>query len=200
ARLGWLARGAGGDARVGQCLRWLPGHATDARNVQEKRAEVGRQRSALTRCRGEQHERQSTCTVVPGRCRELHPRAERLVLTAVHNPWSMGLPAPLPSGNKLELFIGTFIGAITFSGSVIAFGKLSGRIRSAPVVFKGQHLVNLALGIAMIGFGIWFFLSPPNVYWFPFIVMTALAFLLGFLIIIPIGGADMPVVISMLNS
>jgi NAD(P) transhydrogenase subunit beta len=64
-------------------------------------------------------------------------------------------------------------------------------------VFKGQHLLNLALGIAMIGFGIWFFLGGG---WPPFIVMTALAFLLGFLIIIPIGGADMPVVISMLNS
>ena len=66
---------------------------------------------------------------------------------------------PIPTGNKLELFIGTFIGAITFSGSVIAFGKLSGRIRSAPVVFAGQHWLNLALALAMIGFGIGFFLS-----------------------------------------
>jgi NAD(P) transhydrogenase subunit beta len=123
-----------------------------------------------------------------------------IAIAAVNNPAAMGLPVPIPTGNKLELFIGTFIGAITFSGSVIAFGKLSGRIRSAPVVFPGQHLVNLALGLAMIGFGIWFFLSPSNVHWLPFIVMTALAFLLGFLIIIPIGGADMPVVISMLNS
>src|SRR5437899_6430509 len=123
-----------------------------------------------------------------------------IAVAAVNNPVAMGLDAPITVGHKVELFIGTFIGAITFSGSVIAFGKLSGRIRSAPVVFKGQHFVNLALGIAMLGFGIWFFLSPPNVYWFPFIVMTALAFLLGFLIIIPIGGADMPVVISMLNS
>src|SRR4029453_5850526 len=103
----------------------------------------------------------------------------------------------IPTGNKLELFIGTFIGAITFSGSVIAFGKLSGRISGAPVVFKGQHLLNLLLGIAMIGFGIWFFLGGG---WAPFLVMTALAFLLGVLIIIPIGGADMPVVISKLNS
>ena len=103
----------------------------------------------------------------------------------------------IPTGNKLELFIGTFIGAITFSGSVIAFGKLSGRMSGAPIVFKGQHLLNLAIGIAMIGFGIWFFLGGG---WMPFIVMSALAFLLGVLIIIPIGGADMPVVISMLNS
>ena len=120
-----------------------------------------------------------------------------IAIAAVNNPPAFGLPAVIPTGNKLELFIGTFIGAITFSGSVIAFGKLSGRLSGAPVVFKGQHLVNLALGIAMIGFGIWFFLGGG---WMPFIVMTALAFLLGFLIIIPIGGADMPVVISMLNS
>jgi NAD(P) transhydrogenase subunit beta len=68
------------------------------------------------------------------------------------------------------------------------------------VTFKGQHFVNLAIGIAMIAFGIWFCIAPPSVHWMPFIIMTALAFLLGFLLIIPIGGADMPVVISMLNS
>jgi H+-translocating NAD(P) transhydrogenase subunit beta len=120
-----------------------------------------------------------------------------IAIAAINNPVSFGLPAVIPTGNKLELFLGTFIGAITFSGSVIAFGKLSGRISGAPIVFKGQHLLNLIIGIAMIGFGIWFFLGGG---WLPFIVMTALAFLLGFLIIIPIGGADMPVVISMLNS
>ena len=120
-----------------------------------------------------------------------------IAVAAINNPVSMGLPAVIPTGNKLELFLGTFIGAITFSGSVIAFGKLSGRISGAPVVFKGQHLLNLALGIAMIGFGVWFFLGGG---WVPFLIMTALAFLLGVLIIIPIGGADMPVVISMLNA
>ncbi len=120
-----------------------------------------------------------------------------IAIAAVHNPASFGLPVPLPTGNMLELFIGTFIGAITFSGSVIAFGKLSGRISGKPVVYPGQHLINLVLAIAMIGFGVWFFTGGG---WLPFIVMTAIAFLLGFLIIIPIGGADMPVVISMLNS
>ncbi|MEO5700422.1 MAG: NAD(P)(+) transhydrogenase (Re/Si-specific) subunit beta [Casimicrobiaceae bacterium] len=120
-----------------------------------------------------------------------------IAVAAVHNPGSFGLPVPLPTGNMLELFIGTFIGAITFSGSVIAFGKLSGRISGKPVVYPGQHLINLLLAIAMVGFGIWFFMGGG---WLPFIVMTAIAFLLGFLIIIPIGGADMPVVISMLNS
>ncbi len=120
-----------------------------------------------------------------------------IAVAAVNDPAAFGLPAPLPTGNMLELFIGTFIGAITFSGSVIAFGKLSGRIGSAPIVYPGQHWINLLIGIAMIGFGIWFFMGGG---WLPFIVMTALAFLLGVLIIIPIGGADMPVVISMLNS
>ena len=123
-----------------------------------------------------------------------------IAVSAIHDPGAFGLHVPIPTGNKLELFIGTFIGAITFSGSVIAFGKLSGRIRSAPVVFPGQHLLNLALAIAMIGFGVWFFLSADDAKWFPYVVMTAIAFVLGVLIIIPIGGADMPVVISMLNS
>ncbi|MGH8803004.1 MAG: NAD(P)(+) transhydrogenase (Re/Si-specific) subunit beta, partial [Casimicrobiaceae bacterium] len=123
-----------------------------------------------------------------------------IAISAIHDPAAFGLRVPLPSGNRLELFIGTFIGAITFSGSVIAFGKLSGRMRSAPVTFAGQHLLNLVLALVMIGFGIAFFLSADESKWIPYIVMTAIAFMLGVLIIIPIGGADMPVVISMLNS
>jgi NAD(P) transhydrogenase subunit beta len=123
-----------------------------------------------------------------------------IAIAAVNNPEAMGLHTPITGLHKAELFIGTFIGAVTFSGSVIAFGKLSGRIRSAPVVFKGQHWLNLTLGVVMIGFGVAFLLAEPRLEWPPFIVMTALAFLLGFLLIIPIGGADMPVVISMLNS
>ncbi len=123
-----------------------------------------------------------------------------IAISAIHDPAAFGLHVPLPAGNRLELFIGTFIGAITFSGSVIAFGKLSGKIRSAPVVFAGQHILNLVLALVMFGFGIAFFLAPDALKWLPYIVMTAIAFLLGLLIIIPIGGADMPVVISMLNS
>ena len=128
-----------------------------------------------------------------------------IAFAVVNNPASFGIADPLPTGNKLELFIGTFVGAVTFSGSVIAFGKLAGLGRhfrlfsSAPVVFPGQHLLNLALGVAMIGFGAAFFMAGDKG-WTPFITMTAIAFLLGLLIIIPIGGADMPVVISMLNS
>ena len=109
---------------------------------------------------------------------------------------------PIPVGNRLELFIGTFVGAITFSGSVIAFGKLSGKYKfrlfqGAPVSFPGQHLVNLALALVMLGCGAWFMATQS---WTPFIIMTVIAFVLGVLIIIPIGGADMPVVVSMLNS
>lgn len=122
-----------------------------------------------------------------------------IAIAAINNPVSFGLPAVLPAGSKLELFLGTFIGAMTWSGSVIAFLKLSGRMSGTPVVFSGQHMLNLLLAIIMVGFGLWFFFSETT-NWTAFIVMTAIAFLLGFLIIIPIGGADMPVVISMLNS
>ncbi len=99
--------------------------------------------------------------------------------------------------NRIELFIGTFIGAITFTGSIIAFGKLSGKLGSKPLRFAGQHWVNLALGILMIAFGIAFSISPS---WESFLIMTAIALLLGVLLIMPIGGADMPVIVSMLNS
>ncbi len=122
-----------------------------------------------------------------------------IAIAAINNPVSFGLPAVLPMGSKFELFLGTFIGAMTWSGSVIAFLKLSGRMSGAPVVFGGQHMLNLVLAIVMVGFGLWFFFSDTT-NWTAFIVMTAIAFVLGFLIIIPIGGADMPVVISMLNS
>jgi NAD(P) transhydrogenase subunit beta len=129
-----------------------------------------------------------------------------IAFAVVNNPSAFNIPDPMPRGNRLELFIGTFVGAITFSGSIIAFGKLAGlgkRFRlfsSAPVVFKGQHLVNLILALVMVGFGLAFFFSGSEGQWMPFIVMAGIAFLLGVLIIIPIGGADMPVVISMLNS
>ncbi|MFL6672714.1 MAG: NAD(P)(+) transhydrogenase (Re/Si-specific) subunit beta [Massilia sp.] len=132
-----------------------------------------------------------------------------IAVAAVAEPWAFGIAThdtPLPLGNRIELFIGTFVGAITFSGSVIAFGKLSGKYKfrlfqGAPVRFAGQHMVNLALAVVMIGAGLAFVLAPGIApAWLPFLVMTAVAFVLGVLIIIPIGGADMPVVVSMLNS
>jgi len=128
-----------------------------------------------------------------------------IAVAAVAEPWAFGIVgpgAPIPTGNRVELFIGSFVGAITFSGSVIAFGKLAGRFKfrlfqGAPVVFKGQHPLNAALGLLMAASGIAFVVTQS---WTPFALMLAVAFLLGVLIIIPIGGADMPVVVSMLNS
>ncbi len=122
-----------------------------------------------------------------------------IAISAVNDPAAFHLPVPLPTGNKLELFLGSFIGAMTWSGSVIAFLKLSGRMSGAPITFPGQHLVNLLLALVMVGFGLWFFLDPAT-NWLAFTLMIGTAFILGFLIIVPIGGADMPVVISMLNS
>jgi H+-translocating NAD(P) transhydrogenase subunit beta len=132
--------------------------------------------------------------------------AVAIAIAIVAEPHAFSIVAakgdPIPFGNRLELFIGTFVGAITFSGSVIAFGKLSGKYKfrlfqGAPVVFTGQHMVNLGLALAMLGCGIWFMLTQD---WTPFVILTIIAFILGVLIIIPIGGADMPVVVSMLNS
>ena len=129
-----------------------------------------------------------------------------IAIAAVVEPQSLGIVANLgdaiPAGNRLELFLGAAIGAITFSGSVIAFGKLSGKYKfrlfqGAPVQFKGQHWVNLVLGLAILGLGL-VYMFTGNLQ--AFALMLALAFVIGVLIIIPIGGADMPVVVSMLNS
>lgn len=129
-----------------------------------------------------------------------------IAIAAVVEPQSLGIVASLgdaiPVGNRLELFLGAAIGAITFSGSVIAFGKLSGKYKfrlfqGAPVQFKGQHMLNLAIGLTVIGLGL-VYMFTGNLQ--AFAVMLALAFIIGVLIIIPIGGADMPVVVSMLNS
>lgn len=131
--------------------------------------------------------------------------AVAIAVAVVAEPHAFGIVAAgtlIPTGNRFELFIGTFVGAITFSGSVIAFGKLSGKYKfrlfqGAPVVFPGQHMLNLALAVLMLAMGVWFMLTQA---WTPFVIMTLIAFVLGVLIIIPIGGADMPVVVSMLNS
>jgi len=128
-----------------------------------------------------------------------------IAVAVVAEPWAFGITTKgvaIPFGNKFELFLGGAIGAITFSGSVIAFGKLSGKYKfrlfqGAPVTFGGQHMLNLVLGIAMLLLGLGFSFTES---WTMFFVMLAIAFVLGVLIIIPIGGADMPVVVSMLNS
>ena len=98
---------------------------------------------------------------------------------------------------QIELFLGAFIGAITFSASVIAYGKLSGKFGAKSVNFPGQHLINLILALIVVGLGIAFYLTGSQT---AFMAMVAIAIALGVLLIIPIGGADMPVVVSMLNS
>jgi NAD(P) transhydrogenase subunit beta len=129
-----------------------------------------------------------------------------IAVAAVAEPQAFQIVAkagdPIPAGNRLELFLGAAIGAITFSGSVIAFGKLSGTykfrlFKGAPVVFAGQHQINLVLGLTTIGLGLAFMVTGS---WPAFFAMLLLSFVMGVLIIIPIGGADMPVVVSMLNS
>ena len=124
-----------------------------------------------------------------------------IAMSAFNNPYSYGIVSlpgqALHASNRIELFIGTFVGAITFTGSIIAFGKLSGKISGKPVRFAGQHMLNLVLGLVSVGLCVVFFMTPS---WTPFLIMTAIALALGILIIIPIGGADMPVVVSMLNS
>jgi H+-translocating NAD(P) transhydrogenase subunit beta len=128
-----------------------------------------------------------------------------IAVAAVAEPYAFAIVAkgdPIPGGNRIELALGAFIGAVTFSGSVIAFGKLSGTykfrlFKGAPVQFPGQHKLNLVLGLATLFFIFGFWHSQS---WFDFTLIIALGFALGVLLIIPIGGADMPVVVSMLNS
>ena len=128
-----------------------------------------------------------------------------IAIAAVIEPHALNITEKgmqIPAGNRLELFLGAAIGAITFSGSVIAFGKLSGKYKfrlfqGAPIVFSGQHFINLIVGLSIIVLGVVFTLTEN---WAAFFLLLALSFIVGVLIIIPIGGADMPVVVSMLNS
>ncbi len=101
------------------------------------------------------------------------------------------------AAQRVELFIGAFIGAITFTASLIAFGKLSGKVSGKPISFTGQHPLNLLLALVMLGFGIGYFVTGSAG---AFLLMVGIALVLGVTLIIPIGGADMPVVVSMLNS
>ncbi|MEE9289750.1 MAG: NAD(P)(+) transhydrogenase (Re/Si-specific) subunit beta [Alphaproteobacteria bacterium] len=119
---------------------------------------------------------------------------------AFYNPAAYGIAdaaGALKFVSRIEMSLGTVIGAITFSGSIVAFAKLQALVSGNPVVFPGQHLLNLFLGLVILGMGVLFTMDAVPVW---FWAMAVLAFLIGFLIIIPIGGADMPVVISMLNS
>ena len=111
--------------------------------------------------------------------------------------YGIGVFGNIRMPSLVEMSLGAAIGAITFSGSLIAFGKLQGVLGGSPLVFKGQHLLNALLGIMLITTIVWLVQTNSEIaFWF----VIGLSIILGFTIILPIGGADMPVVVSMLNS
>ena len=122
-----------------------------------------------------------------------------VALSAFYNPeaFELGTLGNIKTASIIEMSIGASIGAVTFTGSVIAFLKLQGLMSGAPITFKGQHFINLLIGIGIIFLIIYITINQNNhIFW----ILIASSFLIGLLLIIPIGGADMPVVISMLNS
>jgi len=118
---------------------------------------------------------------------------------ALYAPASYGIGAVghIKMSSLIEMSLGAAIGAITFSGSIVAFTKLQGLVSGAPIVFRGQHALNALLGLALVALIVLFSGNEMHEY---FWALTVLSFVIGVLIIIPIGGADMPVVVSMLNS
>ena len=123
-----------------------------------------------------------------------------LIAVAVYlepESYNLGISGQLKLANLIELGLGAAIGAITFTGSIVAFLKLQGIMKGKPTSFPGQHLLNLALGLA-ITFFLFVFCADQS--FVMFLLLIFCAFLLGWLLIIPIGGADMPVIVSMLNS
>lgn len=100
----------------------------------------------------------------------------------------------------VEVFIGVFIGAVTFTGSIIAWGKLDGKIRSKPLLYPGRHMVNILLVVISIVLGVLFTMAPGISGMLYLIIMTIIACFIGVMLVMAIGGADMPVVVSMLNS
>jgi len=122
-----------------------------------------------------------------------------VALSAFYNPEAFGLGTVnnIKTVSLIEMSIGASIGAITFTGSVIAFLKLQGLMSGAPITFKGQHFINLLIGIGIVSLITYITINQSNhIFW----ILIVSSFLVGVLLIIPIGGADMPVVISMLNS
>ena len=119
--------------------------------------------------------------------------------TAFYSPESYGIGSyqNIKLASAIEMSLGVAIGAITFSGSIVAFTKLQGLVSGNPVIFKGQHLINLLLGVLIICVGILFVIDQNQL---DFWIVVSLSLLIGVLLILPIGGADMPVVVSMLNS
>ena len=122
-----------------------------------------------------------------------------VAISAFINPeaFNLGFPGKIKLASLIEMSIGAAVGAITFSGSIIAFLKLQGLMSGAPITFKGQHILNGLILISIIVLTYFLCVTQSSkLFW----VLIAISFLIGFLLIIPIGGADMPVVISMLNS
>jgi len=118
---------------------------------------------------------------------------------AYYSPQAFGIgqPGAIFMGSLVEMSLGAAIGALTFTGSIIAFAKLSGRMSGAPILLPGRHVINIVLGLALIFFIYGLVVSQSQI---DFWLVVVIALILGVLIIVPIGGADMPVVISMLNS
>jgi len=122
-----------------------------------------------------------------------------IAIAAFYNPSSFGIgeTGNIKLASLIEMSLGVSIGAITFSGSCIAFLKLQGLMSGSPITFKGQHILNLLIGLSIVFLIIYLcFNQSEQLFW----TITVLSILVGFLIIVPIGGADMPVVVSMLNS
>ena len=122
-----------------------------------------------------------------------------VALSVFYNPEAFGLGTlnNIKTASLVEMSIGASIGAITFTGSVIAFLKLQGLMSGTPITFKGQHFINLLIGIGIVSLIIYVTINQSShIFW----ILIIISFLVGVLLIIPIGGADMPVVISMLNS
>src|SRR6476660_5240972 len=111
--------------------------------------------------------------------------------------FDIGTPGNIHKQSLVEMSLGVAIGALTFTGSVIAFAKLSGRMSGAPILLPFRHAINIALAVAIVALIVWFVRAESHV---AFWLLALAAFAFGVLIIVPIGGADMPVVISMLNS
>src|SRR6476660_7839753 len=111
--------------------------------------------------------------------------------------FGIGAPGQIKTQSLIEMGLGTIIGAVTFTGSIVAFAKLQGLVSGAPLVFRGQHPLNALIGVAIVLLLVWFAMRGHPI---TFILLIALALAVGFLLILPIGGADMPVVVSMLNS
>ncbi|MBK3778564.1 NAD synthetase, partial [Azospirillum brasilense] len=122
-----------------------------------------------------------------------------VALSAFYSPeaYGIGVPGAIAKGSLVEMALGTAIGAITFTGSIVAFAKLQGLVTGKPLVFPFQHHLNAALGVLTILLIVWLVQSNADA---PMWLIVAVSLALGLLLILPIGGADMPVVISMLNS